>query len=113
MVKYTSHLDEVMKALESGVSEGLDLIGDRAQGYAQNLTPVDTGNLRASLKHEREDKHTEVVGAFNESAPYKKVDYAKFVELGTSRMRAQPFLRPAAENHTREYVKIMKDALGI
>ena len=112
MVTYTSHLDEVLEALDAAVSEGLDAIGDRAQGYAQNLTPVDTGNLRASIKHEREDEHTEVIGAFNDSAPYKKVDYAKFVELGTSRMRAQPFLRPAAEDHMREYVKIMRDALG-
>lgn len=39
------------------------------------------------------------------------VEYAPYVEMGTSRMRARPFLKPAATEHTEKYRKIMEAAL--
>lgn len=38
--------------------------------------------------------------------------YANFVELGTSRMAAQPFLRPAAENKAEEALAVIAEVLG-
>lgn len=37
--------------------------------------------------------------------------YARFVEFGTSRSRAFPFMRPAAENKAREAVGVIADVL--
>ncbi len=39
------------------------------------------------------------------------VEYAPYVELGTSRMAARPFLRPAATEHGERYKKLMEAAM--
>jgi HK97 gp10 family phage protein len=54
---------------------------------AQMHAPVDTGALKASGHIEDNGKTVSVV--FD-------VSYARYVEFGTSKMRAQPFLTPAA-----------------
>lgn len=50
--------------------------------------PVDTGNLMNSIFWRRTDWGW-IVGT--------RVDYASFVEFGTRKMAAQPYLRPAAK----------------
>lgn len=63
---------------------------------AKALAPVDTGNLRASIGSTiTGDGRFGVLRA--EIGP--TASYARHVELGTSRMRAQPFLRPATDRH--------------
>jgi HK97 gp10 family phage protein len=39
------------------------------------------------------------------------VDYAPYVELGTHKQAAKPFLRPAAENHKGEYKAIIQKCM--
>lgn len=48
----------------------------------------------------------------NEHAVYigTNVEYGQFIEFGTSRMKARPFLRPAVANHTEEYKNLVKQA---
>ena len=50
---------------------------------------VDTGRLRTSITHEVEETINEIVGRVGTN-----LDYAIFLEYGTSRMAARPFLRP-------------------
>lgn len=72
------------------VARELVRVGVRVERTAKHLCPVDTGRLRASVTQqlERDGRGlVEVVGT--------NVDYAPYVELGTRRNRAQPFLRPA------------------
>lgn len=63
---------------------------------AKALAPVDTGNLRASIG-------MTVTGDGRNGTMRVEVGptahYAAYVELGTSRMRAQPYLRPATDRH--------------
>lgn len=40
------------------------------------------------------------------------VEYGPYVELGTSKMAARPFLKPAVTEHVEEYKKILKDELS-
>ena len=49
----------------------------------------------------------------NEHSVYigSNVEYAAPVELGTSRMRARPYLKPAATEHTAEYKELVKESL--
>jgi HK97 gp10 family phage protein len=58
---------------------------------SQQLVPVDTGALKQSGGVDVIDSSTVRVGYGDES----QVDYAKFVEYGTSKSAAQPFLTPA------------------
>lgn len=56
---------------------------------AQEIAPVRTGYLRDHI----EAKEGQVVS---------EADYSQFVEFGTVHMEAQPFLRPAVDEHEAE-----------
>jgi len=102
-VTFTSHKAEVLSALDKAKATALEIIGGKAESYAKKLCPVDTGNLRNSITHERYDENTEVVGT--------NVEYAPYVCLGTHKMAPRPFLRPAAENHSDEYRAIIEKCM--
>lgn len=89
----------------SAIGAALEKIGLLAEGYAQMKCPVDTGNLRASITHEVDAAEKAVYIGTN-------VEYAPYVELGTSRQKAQPYLRPAATEHGSQYRQVLKDTLG-
>lgn len=61
---------------------------------AKILAPVDTGAMRNSIRSDPVDDLTWQVSVGQ--------DYSKFVEFGTSRMAAQPFLTPALEGNRGE-----------
>lgn len=63
---------------------------------AKSIAPVDTGNLRGSIGHS--DLRT--IGSTSGSAEAEigpTANYGVYVELGTSRMAAQPFMGPALD----------------
>lgn len=62
------------------------------EAEAKRLCPVDTDRLRSSIAHEM---GLDALGLYVDVGT--DVEYAIFVELGTSRMSAQPFLRPALD----------------
>lgn len=96
---------QVAEGIESAIDVALEKIGLLAEGYAIKKCPVDTGNLRGSITHEVDaDDNAVYIGT--------NVEYAPYVELGTSRQKAQPFLRPAASEHGAQYRQVLKKALG-
>lgn len=99
IVTFTSHRAELNNAIKEAKARALEIVGGKAETYAKQLAPVDTGNLRNSITHEQLDEDTEVIGT--------NVEYAPYQELGTSKMPAHPFLRPAAEGHGEEYKAII------
>lgn len=86
---------------DSGASESAERIKDRARA----LAPVDTGKLRDSIKVEK------VATGKYEVGPGDEVDYALFVELGTSRTRAQPYMRPAIEAERAQFVRNVRGSV--
>lgn len=100
---FTSNVPQALSGLQAAKARALEIIGGKAETYAKQLCPVDTGNLRNSITHKQFDENTEVIGT--------NVEYAPYVELGTVNMRARPYLRPAAENHSAEYRKIFETEL--
>lgn len=96
------NVDECLKAMERAKIRGLNAIGASAEGHAKAICPVDTGRLRNSITH-TEDGTYAYIGT--------NVEYAPYVELGTSRQKAQPYLRPAATEHTAEYKALMENSL--
>lgn len=89
-------------ALSDQKAMALEAIGLAAEGHAKKECPVDTGRLRASISHAKDDDAA-YIGT--------NVEYAPYIELGTSRMKPRPYLRPAAENHANEYKEIVIAAL--
>lgn len=101
---FKSYKSEVLQALEQKISAGLEVIGGKAESYAKEICPVDTGRLRNSITHAQAGKDTEVIGT--------NMEYGPYVELGTHKQAAQPFLRPAAEGHGSEYKAIMQQMIN-
>ena len=101
-VKVTDNSGEILEAAFDAWAAGLEAIGLVAEGYAKENCPVDTGRLRNSISHQADDGAV-YIGT--------NVEYAPYVELGTSKMAARPYLRPAAENHGDEYRALMEEAM--
>jgi HK97 gp10 family phage protein len=77
--------DRVRGISEDAVNELADEMVVRMKG----AVPVDTGNLRDSIKKEGSGTRLTV-------GP-RDVDYAAYVEFGTSRAPAQPYVSPVVE----------------
>lgn len=88
--KLYKRLDEIEKAVEEGVAAGLEEFGVKVQEDAKRYCPVDTGRLQESIKVET-DANGITIGT--------DVEYAAYVEFGTSRQRPQPYLTPAFEQN--------------
>lgn len=97
--------EEAQQGIRRAMDRALEEIGLAAEGYAKRACPVDTGNLRNSITHVVESGEDAVYVGTN-------VEYAPYVEMGTSRTAAQPFLRPAATEHGSTYKEILKRNLG-
>ena len=68
--------------MRAGISYGMAL----CEKYAKQFCPVDTGNLRASISTRMEN---------NKGIVYTNVEYAPYVEYGTAKQSAQPFMQRA------------------
>ncbi len=116
-ISLTDNSDLAKDALEDQLEQALTAVGITAENNAkreitravydqpESKSYVRTGRLRNSLTY---------YVAMNEKAVYigSAVEYAAPVELGTSRMRARPYLRPAVANYTDEYKNLIKQALS-
>ena len=94
----------IVNAIDQALAKALEEVGLVAEGYAKKACPVDTGRLRNSITHQVGPSEKSVYIGTN-------VEYAPYVELGTSRMKPQPFLRPAAADHEGTYKKIFESNL--
>ena len=104
--EYRRHLaTAIPDAFEESAVEALDKGADDARDRAKQLVPVDTGSLQKSIRKERQARpagnilYTGIrAGGYVVNPKTKRlVDYASYVEYGTSRMRPQPYMRPALE----------------
>ena len=95
---------QVESALNSAIAKALTMIGQQAEGYAKLMCPVDTGRLRNSITNAIDTEENAVYIGTN-------VEYAPYVELGTSRRSPHPYLKPAASEHGDEYRAILKGCL--
>lgn len=100
-VRLTDNTRLIKNATDQQIGAALEAIGLKVEGYAKLICPVDTGRLRNSITH---------VVKTNEKTVYigTNVEYAAAVECGTSHQRPQPYLKPAATQHTDEYKTIAK-----
>lgn len=128
-VKFTDNSDEVLNALEDAVGRALEAIGIQAESHAKaNLTEagrVDTGRLRNSITHQvggnagfsynysddRGNNFSQKVGSTHDNNSVyigTNVEYAPYIEDGTSKITPTHYLKNAAANHAEEYKQITK-----
>lgn len=116
-VTLTSNKDEILEALGEQLGQAMIAIGMTAESNAkQEITKavydtpesksgyVRTGRLRNSISYGVDTDEPAVYIGSN-------VEYAPYVELGTSKMRARPFLKPAVVNYAGEYKDLLEQAM--
>jgi HK97 gp10 family phage protein len=131
------HTDELLSEVENLREKALRAMGLQLERNAKleiNRAVYDTpksedyirtGRLRASLTYATRNaqgspgKAAESGDTAQHAKPAKdrvyigtNVEYAAHVEMGTSQMRARPYLRPTLMNHIDEYKKISADILS-
>lgn len=103
---FESHLNEVLGALKDSKQQILDNIGTYVTAEAQLRAPVDTGNMRRSTTFDVISDNEVDVGVTPDA------QYALFVEKGTSKQAAQPFLEPAVMDNIDELKDIAGEAIS-
>lgn len=100
---------EGIEKLEKGIRENVtmsdvkrvvQLNGAELQAKAQANAPVDTGALKRSIGLELSD------GGMTATVE-PTMEYAAYVELGTRKMKAQPYLKPAFDDQMQQFKKDM------
>ncbi len=127
-VEFTDNSDEVLREFKAACLRALERCGMKAEGYAVDLAPVDTSNLKQHITHAVNEAELAVYIGTN-------VEYAAYVELGTGKYypggrptpwayqdakgewhwtagsRAQPYIKPAVADHGQTYRNIIEDAM--
>ena len=123
-VKITDNSKQFSEAMMKNISNALWAIGATAEGYAKDNCPVDTGRLRNSITHATIDQHnsgtspakSEDYAAHGSPDEFTvvigtNVEYAPYIEAGSSKTSAHHMLRDACQNHTDEYKAIVEASL--
>lgn len=74
---------------------------------AKELAPVDTAGLKKSIKIKK--MRTSRDSTLTHYAVYAKSYYAHFIEFGTSKAPAYPFMRPAVEQEAEKSIVFFKE----
>lgn len=82
--------------------EGMEIIAEEAR----RLVPVDTGALQSTIEVQVEGETVNLVAGDG-----RDVDYQYYVEFGTSKMEAQPYMRPAIDTKKNECNKAIAENL--
>jgi HK97 gp10 family phage protein len=92
--------DEIIpEAVEAALMEA----AEEAMRFARSIVPVDTGTLRDSIDILEQGDDYVVIGT--------DLEYAAYVEFGTSRMSAQPYIGPAADAMSSRFSEIFAEEL--
>jgi phage gpG-like protein len=80
--------DQVISVFEKHAADAVMKTAEEAANYAKAIAPERSGDLKRSIDVARVDTLEAAFGA--------QVDYASFVEFGTSRMAPRSYIMPAA-----------------
>lgn len=129
-IKFDDNSQKILDEFHDAALRALERCGSQAEGYAKDLAPSDTGNLRNSISHRVDpDEPAAYVGTDTEYAPYVEFGTGIYAEGGGGRPTpwvyqddkgnwhwtagnpAQPFLKPAVADHAQTYRNIIEDEL--
>ena len=98
-----NRLPEIIGKFPGQASAAIRRTALKVEVDAKNFCPVDTGVLKGSIEAD--------VGEFYATiAP--NTDYAAYVEFGTYKMAAKPYMLPAADINAPIFETAMEEILG-
>ncbi|KIN79924.1 HK97-gp10 family putative phage morphogenesis protein [Clostridium botulinum] len=106
-------IEEMGKAGTRIENKALKKAGELIVEEAKNNVPVKTEKLKKGLKVSgvRKKNGNKFVLAGIQKGDNSKIFYGKFLEFGTSKMKARPFMGPAYESKKEEAKEIIKQEL--
>ncbi len=111
--RFESNRSGVDRALRQALQQALNQIGSFVQAQAKALAPVgqyDDGRVGGRLRDSIDFKVSEsgqivcIIGS--------DVEYAVYVEKGTYKMEAQPYLTPSVEQNISQIKALVENALN-
>lgn len=126
------NIELVRRATDEAIEKALEEIGITAEAYAKLIATqkhiVDTGRLRNSITHATKSDTGQTNYSDNHGKTYSdgsakgtpeaktvyvgtNVEYAPYIEYGTTKQVARPFLHPAVTEHVDEYKMIFENSL--
>ena len=93
----------ILKALDK-----IWIAGNRIADDARQLVPVKTGRLRDSIVAETPTMSGDEIRCVISAS----TTYALFVELGTWKMKARPYLKPSLYKNQEAFIRDMKGLVG-
>ncbi len=97
-----NHLPQISAQMEDRASQVVRKAAFEVEKRAKEVVPVDSGTLKGSIQTKADGLQATVgVGA----------EYGIYVEMGTYKMAAQPFMTPAAEAVRPAFYEAMRQIL--
>ncbi|MCC8160204.1 MAG: HK97 gp10 family phage protein [Oscillospiraceae bacterium] len=100
-ITYDNGLKKAASRIEESLGEIIAAGAEIVSECAKSLCPVDTGKLRSSIT---------VSSSGNRAEISANTDYASYVEFGTSKAAAQPYLVPSLLGNTQAVTASILDA---
>jgi len=97
------HEQEFLRKVGNAIQLSLNQAGRIIMSNLSTQTPVRTGHLKSQNGYEVEPPYLII---------WNKAPYAKFVEFGTYRMYANPFMRRSIDMSKRGIFDLIKKNLG-
>lgn len=104
--RVSKRLRQTVTAMRRGGRTAARESAERVKNLMIEFAPIDTGALVASIRVQEGAK-----GLVYKVGPGAEINYAEFVEFGTSNMPAQPYVRPAIEAERGKFGKATRAAL--
>ncbi|MFB0502259.1 MAG: HK97-gp10 family putative phage morphogenesis protein [Candidatus Bathyarchaeia archaeon] len=115
-----ARLGSASESLDPNTVEGLNQVADRIVEDAKAIVRVDTGSLQKSIRkqHHVSEGHIHSIavsagGYVINPKTRRIVDYARYLEYGTSMMRPYPYMTPALEQNRPFLVVVLRDRLRV
>lgn len=93
---HDNRIPSIVAVFPGEVSAAVKKTAFDIEASAKTLAPVDTGALRGSIAADAQEFSATI-------SPH--TEYAVYVELGTYKMAAKPYMRPAADKNAPKFAR--------
>lgn len=114
----TDNTDEILRLKNAAVLKAMQVISVKAEANAKKEITRKVYDVKQTPEQEKRYKRTgrlrnSITGAYdgNSAQVGTNVEYGPYVELGTSKMKERPFIKPAIAEHIDEYKEIFERIL--
>lgn len=99
---FNRNIEKSSKWFDHAMKQALELSGKEVKTRARAIVPIDTGRLKKSINYQPK-KRSVAIGP--------DTAYDIFVEEGTFKMRAQPYMKPGLARSEKRIVSFIEEGI--